>query len=177
VASGPSVVELLCRGVNAFDIDRVVMTAVRAGTLTTRSMDTGAQTRVGSGQPRIFMGHSDGPRPIVVSDTFKLVRRISLPAGRWSVLAKLWFEAAGEINSDMGVLCRLRGGGKRDGTELRYANNPSRIGPMFLALTYESVEPGWLELRCRRTHADGSADAMFIRIVAMKLGSLVQRSL
>lgn len=187
---GPGFAALTCQtdpttNNHSFDMGQVTITAIEVGRLTNRDLATDTPSSSGSGAPRVISGWHNGPLGIPRKTTgYKRLTSLSLPYGRWSVLAKLWVETESDTNDHAGlVTCRLVFGSVADKTTINFSKPPvlaSLYGlpqPMALAISYSSIEPGPVELRCRRAKAGGPVKAYFIKITAIKAGSLTRKPL
>lgn len=159
-----------------FQVGHVAVTAVKAGRLTNRFVGNGGESSWGTGSPRIISGWQDESMPAIpYGSSWGSIASLSLPAGRWTVLAKLWVTATG-IPSDTTerlVRCRIAFGSRYDAASIQYANNVTAdAAPLVMSLAYSSVEPGPVELRCRRNTPTGTVTAHFYKVTAMKLRSL-----
>jgi len=171
-------VGLRCKGPAAFVVDQVTITLVKAGKLSNRWLDIGSGWTTGSGSPRIISGWSDGPRAVPVQSGFTTIRKLDLPKGRWMVLAKLWFEAGSLPDGSMRrIYCRLVFGADKSPSQLRYANNVTRVAPMVLSIDHRSTSKRPVKLQCRRLTPGGTGDVYFIKITALRAGSLIKRRL
>lgn len=170
---------------HSFDMGQVTITAVEVGKLTNRNLAADTQSSWGSGAPRVISGWHNGPLGIPRKTAgYKRLTSLSLPWGRWSVLAKLWVDTESGTTDHAGlVTCRLVFGSVADEATIDFSKPPSWAStyglpqPMALAISYSSIEPGPVELRCRRAKAGGPVKAYFIKITAIKAGSLTRKPL
>lgn len=171
-APGSALLE--CLGDHDFRVRNVVINAIKVGTLTNEFRASPAAT-TGSGTPRVISGWNDGPIGVPVGDDLTTVLTQPLPKGKWLVVAKAWFEA-GSVPSN-GVLrrvaCQLDFSGYKDDAELRYRNNVTHVGMLVLQVPTGSPGGQSAILRCRRTEAGGTGELLFVKITALKLGSIL----
>lgn len=181
----PGVADLVCGGTpsfsQTFSVARIVITAVKAGRLTNRWLGGGGTTS-GTGSPRVISGWHNGPYPVAQGGSFQTLASMSLPAGRWSALAKLWIETDGIPADavDRLAVCRIAFGSRSDGGSIHYGGNANHdwSSPMVMTLTWSSAEPGPVELQCRRdTGHTGTIRTYFYKVTAIRLGWLVQKPL
>ncbi len=178
VFDSPGQAVLSCKAPYGFKVRDVVISAIKAGRLTNHNTDGGPTWTVGSGSPRIISGWSNGPTDIPVG-TYKTVGSMALTRGNWMVLAKEWFDAAG-VPSDVvtrRAQCRVVIVGTADESAIQYGNNVSHIGPMFQSMVQGDNGPFTVKLRCRRTAAGGSGSVSFVKMTAVRLGSIAYRKL
>ena len=174
----PGLAVLTCKAPYGFKIRDVVITAIKAGRLTNRNTDGGSTWTVGKGSPRIISGWSDGPTAIPVG-TYETVSSMVLPRGNWMVLAKEWFGAEGVPSDAVArrTQCQLVIIGTTDGSTIQYGNNVTRVAPMFHSMVQGDDGPFGVKVRCRRTAAGGSGDVHFVKMTALRLGSITYRKL
>jgi len=176
----PGAVSLECKGPSRILVDHMVITAVKAGRLTNIPLEAAAGWSAGTGSPRIISGWANGPVNIPIRSTYKTIRKLDLPKGRWTVLAKLWFDARGSIliapavNHVARTDCRLKFGSRKSPSQVRYTADHSRTAPMVMSIDYHATTRQPVKLQCRGTAA---GDAHYIKITAMKAGSLIKRPL
>ena len=171
-APGSALLE--CLGDHDFQVGNVVMTAIKVGKLTNEMRPAPVAT-TGSGSPRVIAGWNDGPLGVPVSGDLTTILTQPLPKGKWLVVAKAWFEA-GSVPSDSvlrRVTCQLGFGGVKDDVELRYWNNVTHVGAVVLQVPASTQGAQSAVLRCRRTEAGGTGDLLWVKIVALKLGSIL----
>ncbi|MEA2025516.1 MAG: hypothetical protein U9O18_02375 [Chloroflexota bacterium] len=175
----PGNVALQCKGPHNFVVKEIVITAIKAGWLMNRRLEGGDWVKYGTGSPRISSGWSNGPVSIPVGPAFTTIRQLNLPKGRWTVLAKLWFEAESTPGDDTArrVICRLKFGSRASPSQVQYAASVSRVAPLFMSVNHHATSKEPVMLQCRRTAAGGTGDAYFVKITALKAGSLVKRHL
>jgi len=176
--AAPGHATLSCRGPLSYTIGFVAITAVEAGKLANRGLGGGPTWTVGSGVPIIISGWDDGPVEVSVGTMWTVVAAMALPAGRWTVVSKLWFAADGLPNGPpMSLECRSVFGGSADRSDIVYANNVTRIAPLVLSVAGRSTGPSLLTLQCRRTTSGGTGVVQFVKMTALKAGSLIQLDL
>jgi|GEM_PF-3418218 len=161
-------------------IDHVVITAVKAGRITNIRLDAPGRWDAGQGSPRVISGWDNGPVNIPIRSTYKTIGKLDLPKGRWTVLAKLWFAARwpGGPPSDAGTThCRLKFGSHKSPTQYRYGSEFTRYEPLVMSINHHATTKGPVKLQCRRVAREGLGRAHYIKITAMKAGSLIKRPL
>ncbi|MEA2026133.1 MAG: hypothetical protein U9O18_05535 [Chloroflexota bacterium] len=181
----PGGVSLECKGPSNMLIDHVVITAVKAGRLTNIPLEAAVGWTAGQGPPRIISGWANGPIGIPVRSTYKTIRQLDLPKGRWTVQAKLWFEgdpvkpasASPAMNLVQRAYCRLVFGRHKSPSQLRYSFDYSGTAPLVLSVNHRATTPQAVKLQCRRATDDGWGGAYFIKFTALRAGSLVKRPL
>ena len=177
----PASIVLECRAPTVMAVSDVAITALKAGRLTNIPLEAAVGTSTGQGSPRVISGWANGPVDIPVRATYKTIRSLELPKGRWTVLAKLWFAAGGSIlsrpaaNGVARTYCRLAFGKHTTPTQLRYVADSSATAPLVLSVNHRATSPQKVKLQCRRANAAGGGDAYFIKITALRAGSLVRR--
>jgi hypothetical protein len=171
--AAPGTALLECRGDHGFTLGNVVINALKVGTLTSDALPSPAAT-TGSGTPVVVSGWNDGPIGVPVDGTLRTVLSRPLSAGKWLVIAKASFEAEG-VPADLvrGVACQLGFSGYKDDVELRYEDGISRVGSVVLQVPASSSGAQSAVLRCRRTDAGGTGGLLFVKITALKLGSIL----
>ena len=169
--------ELQCTGPHDFDVNDVVITAMRAGKLTNRRLSDGDAVHVGTGWPRVISGWLDGPTTIPVGLQFQTIASLPLPKGRWMAVAKLWFEGASVPADFFRAVCRIRLSKGKDFAIIEYEPDVTRVGPMVMSLALRTKHAGALKLQCIRFPGGGSSDAYFVKLTALKAGNLVKKGL
>jgi len=158
------------------------ITAVRAGRLTVRDFETGAQETVGDpgDRPEAIETFREGD--VSPGSTFTNMASMALPTGAWSVMAK--FDVRSSFTAPIGesrpVTCRLLGPGHQQDASSTRLTNPNFTGDrMSFAL---DVAPGVTasgaaaRLQCK-TSASGDVTVSHMRLEAIRAGSLIRRSL
>ena len=181
----PGVASLECKGPSNMLIDHMVITAIKAGRLTNIPLGPAVGWSAGTGSPRIISGWANGPVNIPIRSTYKTIRKLDLPEGRWTVWAKLWFEgdlvkpasASPAMNLVQRAYCRLVFGRHKSPSQLRYSFDYSGTAPLVLSVNHRATTPQAVKLQCRRATDDGWGGAYFIKITALRAGSLVKRPL
>ena len=172
-------VRLRCAGPAGYHASDLSLIAIKVGKLSNRWLDGVGEWNHGSGSPRVISGFADLATPVPVSPTYVTLKKLDLPRGHWVVLAKLHF-AADSVPADSirrRALCRLRFGNDVTPSQVQYAANISATAPLVMSVNHRAKAPQLLKLQCRRTASGGTGYVLFVKITAMKAGSLVRRHL
>ena len=162
-------VELRCRRSGApLEASFIRLTAIKAGRLTNDPIGPAAATTTGSGVPRIVSGYLNGPEPVPASDQFSRIARLHVTGGSWLVLAKAYVGRDRGTGEDF-VDCRLFAGGDRDEVNL-YLNDRQDVA--FHLHHAFPPEGGVVTMACRSLHGNGGNDVRFVRITAVRAGTL-----
>jgi hypothetical protein len=168
-SSGMAVLE--CAGDNDFRVRNVVITAMRLGSLTT---DFQPLVTSGSGNPRLTIGWNDGPIAVPVGSNLVEMLSQPLPKGKWLVVAKAGFKANDFTNSQLLQLrCELGFSGVKDVVELRFKEGQGRVGMVALQVPASSSGARSAVLRCRLPKAGATGELLYVKVSALKLGSIL----
>jgi hypothetical protein len=140
--------------------------ATRAGTLTNGGLSQPGTT-TGSGAPIVVSGSDDGPRTIAGSLSYSDLGHLDLGAGSWWVVAKAYV-----VNSTTSISafeCKLTTPTDVDDQQASILSASRQPTGMQVVHTFASQ--GSIHLRCR---APSSLTARFIKITALKAGSLTK---
>ena len=163
--AGPAVIE--CRADADFRVRKVVINAIRVGTLT---IDALPAVTSGSGKPRVISWVDSGPLAVPVAGKPQNILTSSLPDGKWLVFATASFKAGGIPDSTIRrVNCQLDFSGFKDNVELRYEDTVHRVGSMVMQVPTDTSGSPTVHLRCRRTPGGGSGEILDVTISALKL--------
>lgn len=167
--SGAAVLE--CAGDSDFRVRNVVITAMRLGSLTTEFQPV---VTTGSGNPRLTIGWNDGPVAVPVGSNLVTMLSQPLPKGKWLVVAKAGFRANDFTDSDLLQLrCELGFSGVKDVVELRFEQGQGRVGMVALQVPASSSGARSAVLRCRLPKAGADGELMYVKVSALKLGSIL----
>ena len=151
--------------------------AVRVGTLTTRDMASSETTKVGSGSPEIVFGQRD---LVTTVDSLEpvTVGRIDLPAGRWWVRAVVPMArgSAGSGPTEVYANCTLKLGSTTASARLGFSDT-SRRNSAALQVAGALTASGKATVRCGLVDGTTATVAQGVRIVALRVGTLVTQSL
>jgi hypothetical protein len=162
---------LECAGDNDFRVRNVVITAMRLGSLTT---DFQPLVTSGSGNPRLTIGWNDGAIAVPVGSNLVEVLSQPLPKGKWLVVAKAGFKANDFTNSQLLQLrCELGFSGVKDVVELRFKEGQGRVGMVALQVPASSSGARSAVLRCRLPKAGATGELLYVKVSALKLGSIL----
>jgi hypothetical protein len=151
--------------------------ALRVGKLTDRDLDSGVKSTKGTGPLVVVHGHGDGATFISGADP-TTVARIHLPAGRWWVQAvvPLSRSIADDGPDQLYTTCALGAGdggaGARTGLSQKMLRNSASLQTAARLAT-----AGDARVRCRLVEGHPKVRAQGVRIVAVRIGTLItQRS-
>jgi hypothetical protein len=172
-------VDLECQEAsNPAQVRSIVITATKAGQLTNEALG-GSGSTTGTGIPRIISGFDDGPTPVHGGTTPLSVGHMHVPTGAWLVVAKL----SADNTSGTGplhLLCRLAAGSDRDQVDLVVAPNGTvdSVQPLDLTLTHRfGGSGGTISVNCAWAGSTGEVQARFLKITAVKVGTLTTMAL
>jgi hypothetical protein len=150
--------------------NRIRMTAVKAGTLTDKTIGGSTHTS-GSGIPVIVTAHTTAPVDVSGSNTLGSVATVQLPKGPWFVMADLW---ALDTASAARVECDLSMGSDTDQSEVGLGASGAERDrePMGLSVVHAVAATATAKLQCDSTGSTGDVTANDVRITAIKAGKL-----
>jgi hypothetical protein len=177
--AGSGVVDLNCQAFStAVQLRSIVITATRAGRLTNRQIG-GSAVSVGSGAPRIISAYLDGPTDIHGGSSAAPVGSMHLPAGAWSVVAKLYPENSAGPGLER-VACRLVAGPGHDDIEVVESPHGTidNVQPMGMVLAHRFTRGGGtVSVDCSSSGSTGDVQADYLKITAMKVSTLTTQPL
>lgn len=137
----------------------VGLNAVPAGALPTAAADPAA----------VYSGYKDQFQLTTAANRQAEVGRLNLPAGNYTIFAKLNLAVASGYNET--IRCYLKAGGDYDRS---IANHDGTIAgvPMSLNVVHAYAAPGIVTLTCGHDVASGSTPLTFIKITAVRASSL-----
>lgn len=168
---------LACRSGALFHVSLIKLAAIKAGTLV-RTPIGAPGTTSGSANPRIDFAFADGPLAVVKNSTAS-VGSVAIPAGNWSVRAKLFvvgtpFAPIDEFN----VKCQLTLGSDVDAEMVELV--PS-VGMPAFGLSLQAVHhfsaDGTASVDCGFKGGPGTVAAHDLRFIAVRAGSLTNTAL
>ena len=164
---------IACRSTASFHVSSVRLAAVGAGTLTRTALG-GATHSSGSAPPRVVYGFTDGPVAVPGGGALSSVGSVTLPAGNWTVRATLFLDDfEGVPLATTNVKCQLTLGADTDQVVVEF--DPS-LGVPDLPITLQDVHhfssDGVASVDCGHKGSIGTVHAHFLRIVAIRAGSL-----
>ncbi|MFL1901137.1 hypothetical protein ACJWDR_18770 [Streptomyces tauricus] len=117
----------------------------------------------------VYSGFKNQFTLTTVANGEREVGRLRLPAGSYTIFAKLNLDVASGGNQH--IRCFLRAGGDFDRS---IANHDGTIAfmPMSLNVVHTFAAPGSVVLRCGHVFAGGSTPVSFIKITAIRASSL-----
>jgi hypothetical protein len=154
-------------------IDASISAIHQDGTVTCNPDDAGSSTDV-------VAGFYDGPvaMPLLVGSPFPItpvpIARLPLPVGKYAISATLDVENTGSRDFGDVVDCELHAAGDFDRAlvQLGPFNQPASATRMALQVVHEFGEPGAAEMRCGHAVALTSGEWSFLKITAIRVGTL-----
>ena len=172
--SGSAVLRCAAEVGGAVKIRDIRMTAIKVGTLTTRSTVTPAGRRVGtsatsgSGKPVVISAKQASPRSIDGDNVFHPVAQVPLSAGRWWIVVK---GVADQGSTNATYQCGISAGGDGDLIQFPIASpgEPGDAEPFALQVVHDFASSGIARLDCK-----GVFDYRVRNVVinAIKVGTL-----
>ena len=179
VFASSGVVELKCQSFSStLQVRSIVITAIRAGQLTNAPLG-GSGTTTGTGIPRIISGYDDGPIPVQGGTTPHSIGSMHVPTGAWLVVAKFYPDNT-TSTGPLHLLCRLAAGADRDQVDLVVSPNGTidHVQPAAFMLTHRfGGSGGTISVNCAWPGSTGDVQARFLKITAVKAGTLTTQAL
>jgi hypothetical protein len=161
------------------DIRDIRFTAIHATALTNLDISSGSGrfvARPASAAPVVDAGYADGPLPIGTASPAR-VTRLSLPAGRWVVVGKAWFEDTVRPPDLVGLTCRLVGPGRADETGLVLAGpgTSDNVQPSMFLWHGTLTRRGRVSLVCGGS--GGAPAARWVKLTAVQAATITEVAL
>ena len=177
-AAAPFIVSIQCSSDVTLDVGFAAITAVRAGRLTNHLIG-GGTAGYGSGPPRIASSFADLPAALPGGGALQTVGTAALPAGAWLISATLTVRLISAVDPAqiLKITCRLVAAGDVDEDVIRLDVQTNLQETLPLLLTHRSSGAFNANVRCKDDGDPGQIVPSFLKITALKLGTLTHKTI